>query len=215
MYKKLIVFEGIDGSGKTYHINKVSKYLSKKKIKFIKIREPGGSKNSEIIRKIILKNNSSFKKKTDLLLYMAARNENYENILKPNLKNKVILLDRFKDSTIAYQHYGFKLNKKVIKILNKFVVGKLKPDFTFLHVVPEKYIKKNISGIKNRYDKFNKNFYTNVQKGFLKILKKNRNKIIIDSSKTKKYNTDIIKSKINKILKINNWQIYECRTQIF
>ena len=212
MYKKLIVFEGIDGSGKTYHLNEVSKYLTKKKIKFIKIREPGGSKNSELIRKNILNNKSSFKKKTDLLLYMAARNENYENILKPNLRNKVILLDRFIDSTIAYQHYGFKLNKNIIKILNKFVIGKLKPDFTFLHVVPEKHIKKNISGIKNRYDKFNKNFYKNVQKGFLKILNKNRNKIIIDSSKTKKYNTDIIKSKINKILKINDWQIYECRT---
>ena len=204
MYKKLIVFEGIDGSGKTYHLNEVSKYLSKKKIKFIKIREPGGSKNSELIRKNILNNKSSFKKKTDLLLYLAARNENYENILKPNLRNKVILLDRFIDSTIAYQHYGFKLNKNIIKILNKFVIGKLKPDFTFLHVVPEKHIKKNISGIKNRYDKFNKNFYKNVQKGFLKILNKNRNKIIIDSSKTKKYNTDIIKSKINKILKIND-----------
>ena len=73
---------------------------------------------------------------------MAARNENYETILKPNLKNKVVLLDRFKDSTMAYQHYGFKLNKNIIKILNKFVIGKLKPDFTFLHVVPEKYIKK-------------------------------------------------------------------------
>ena len=204
MYKKLIVFEGIDGSGKTYHLNEVSKYLSKKKIKFIKIREPGGSKNSELIRKNILNNKSSFKKKTDLLLYMAARNENYENILKPNLRNKVILLDRFIDSTIAYQHYGFKLNKNIIKILNKFVIGKLKPDFTFLHVVPEKHIKKNISGIKNRYDKFNKNFYKNVQKGFLKILNKNRNKIIIDSSKTKKHNIDIIKSKINKILKIND-----------
>ena len=135
---------------------------------------------------------------------MAARNENYENILKPNLKNKVILLDRFIDSTIAYQHYGFKLNKKIIKILNKFVVGKLKPDFTFLHVVPEKYIKKNISGAKNKYDKFNKNFYKKVQKGFLKILKKDRNKIIIDSSKTKKYNIDIIRGKINKILKTND-----------
>ena len=204
MYKKLIVFEGIDGSGKTYHLNEVSKYLSKKKIKFIKIREPGGSKNSELIRKNILNNKSSFKKKTDLLLYMAARNENYENILKPNLKNKVILLDRFTDSTIAYQHYGFKLNKNIIKILNKFVIGKLKPDFIFLHVVPEKYIKKNISGTKNKYDKFDKNFYKKVQKGFLKILKKNRNKIIIDSSKTKKYNIDIIKGKINKILKIND-----------
>ena len=202
MYKKLIVFEGIDGSGKTYHLNEVSKHLSKKKIKFIKIREPGGSKNSEIIRKIILNNNSNFKKKTDLLLYLAARNENYENILKPNLRNKVVLLDRFTDSTIAYQHYGFKLNKDIIKILNKFIIGKLKPDFTFLHVVPDKYIKKNISGTKNRYDKFSQNFYKNVQKGFLKILKKNNNKLVIDSSKTKKYNTNIIKKKINKLLKI-------------
>ncbi len=202
MYKKLIVFEGIDGSGKTYHLNEVSKHLSKKKIKFIKIREPGGSKNSEIIRKIILNNNSNFKKKTDLLLYLAARNENYENILKPNLRNKVVLLDRFTDSTMAYQHYGFKLNKNIIKILNKFIIGKLKPDFTFLHVVPDKYIKKNISGTKNRYDKFSQNFYKNVQKGFLKILKKNNNKLVIDSSKTKKYNTNIIKKKINKLLKI-------------
>ena len=202
MYKKLIVFEGIDGSGKTYHLNEVSKYLLKKKIKFIKIREPGGSKNSEIIRKIILNNNSNFKKKTDLLLYLAARNENYENILKPNLKNKVVLLDRFIDSTMAYQHYGFKLNKNIIKTLNKFVIGKLKPDFTFLHFVPEKYIKKNISGKKNRYDKFSQNFYKNVQKGFLKILKKNNNKLVIDSSKTKKYNINIIRNKINKILKI-------------
>ena len=202
MYKKLIVFEGIDGSGKTYHLNEVSKYLLKKKIKFIKIREPGGSKNSEIIRKIILNNNSNFKKKTDLLLYLAARNENYENILKPNLKNKVVLLDRFIDSTMAYQHYGFKLNKNIIKTLNKFVIGKLKPDFTFFHVVPEKYIKKNISGKKNRYDKFSQNFYKNVQKGFLKILKKNNNKLVIDSSKTKKYNINIIRNKIDKILKI-------------
>ena len=133
---------------------------------------------------------------------MAARNENYENILKPNLRNKVVLLDRFTDSTIAYQHYGFKLNKDIIKILNKFIIGKLKPDFTFLHVVPDKYIKKNISGTKNRYDKFSQNFYKNVQKGFLKILKKNNNKLVIDSSKTKKYNTNIIKKKINKLLKI-------------
>ena len=145
------------------------KYLNiyqKKKIKFIKIREPGGSKNSEIIRKIILNNNSNFKKKTDLLLYLAARNENYENILKPNLRNKVVLLDRFTDSTMAYQHYGFKLNKNIIKILNKFIIGKLKPDFTFLHVVPDKYIKKNISGTKNRYDKFSQNFYKMYKKVF-------------------------------------------------
>ena len=204
MYKKIIVFEGIDGSGKTFHLNEVSKYLIKKKVKFIKFREPGGTINSEIIRNIILNNKSTFKKKTDLLLYLAARNENYESLIKPNINKKVILIDRFVDSTMAYQHYGFRINKKIINTLNKFVLGNLKPNFTFFHFVPIKYIKQNISGEKNKYDKFNKKFYINAQNGFIKILKKNKNKLIIDSSKTKKYNIEIIKNKIDKILNIHD-----------
>ena len=204
MYKKIIVFEGIDGSGKTYHINEVSKYLTKKKIKFVKIREPGGSRNAEIIRKIILNKRSTNKKKTDLLLYLAARNENVERLIKPNINKKVILIDRFTDSTLAYQHYGFKINMQIIKKINIFILGNIKADFTFLNIVPIKDIKKNISGNKNKYDNFNKNFYRKVQAGFLKILKKNKNKLIVDSSKPKKYNVEIIKSKINKILKIND-----------
>ena len=204
MYKKIIVFEGIDGSGKTYHINEVSKYLTKKKIKFVKIREPGGSRNAENIRKIILNKRSTNKKKTDLLLYLAARNENVERLIKPNINKKVILIDRFTDSTLAYQHYGFRINMQIIKKINIFILGNIKADFTFLNIVPIKDIKKNISGNKNKYDNFNKNFYRKVQAGFLKILKMNKNKLIVDSSKPKKYNVEIIKSKINKILKIND-----------
>ena len=204
MYKKIIVFEGIDGSGKTFHLNEVSKYLIRKKVKFIKFREPGGTINSEIIRNIILSDKSTFKKKTDLLLYLAARNENYETLIKPNINKKVILIDRFVDSTMAYQHYGFRINKKIINTLNKFVLVNLKPNFTFFHFVPIKYIKQNISGKKNKYDKFNKKFYKNVQNGFIKILKKDKNKLIIDSSKNKKYNIEIIKNKINKILNIHD-----------
>jgi len=185
MYKKIIVFEGIDGSGKTYHINEVSKYLTKKKIKFVKIREPGGSRNAEIIRKIILNKRSTNKKKTDLLLYLAARNENVERLIKPNINKKVILIDRFTDSTLAYQHYGFKINMQIIKKINIFILGNIKADFTFLNIVPIKDIKKNISGNKNKYDNFNKNFYKKVQAGFLKILKMNKNKLIVDSSKPK------------------------------
>ena len=201
--KPIIVFEGIEGSGKSHHISKVTNFLDKNKIKFIKIREPGGTKNSEIIRNIILNKKSTFKKKTDLLLYLAARNENYENLIKPYLNKKIILIDRFIDSTIAYQHYGFKINKRVIKELNNFILGNLKPNFTFFHYVPIKRIKKNISGKKNKYDSFSKNFYNKVQNGFLNILKKNKNKLLIDSSKNKKYNIELIKNKINKILKIN------------
>ena len=85
--KPVIVFEGIEGSGKSYHLSAVSRYLQKKNIDHIKIREPGGSLNSEKIRKLILDKKSNFKKNTDLLLYLAARSENIE-LLKRFFKKK-------------------------------------------------------------------------------------------------------------------------------
>ena len=89
MYKyPIIVFEGIEGSGKSFHINNLESYFKKKKIKYIKLREPGGSKNSEKIRNLILNNKSNFYKLTDLFLYMASRNENYQSIIKKNYKKK-------------------------------------------------------------------------------------------------------------------------------
>ena len=117
--KPIIVFEGIEGSGKSFHINNVANYLKKKNKKFIKIREPGGNNNSEKIRKLILNNKSMFNKNTDLLLYLAARSENIE-LIKKNLGKKIILIDRFIDSTIAYQHYGMGINIKLINIINQF-----------------------------------------------------------------------------------------------
>ena len=97
--KPIIVFEGIEGSGKSFHISNISRYLKKKKIDYIKIREPGGSPNSEKIRNLILNKKSTFNKDTDLLLYLAARSENI-NLIKKNYKKKIILIDRFVDSTI-------------------------------------------------------------------------------------------------------------------
>ena len=117
--KPIIVFEGIEGSGKSHHINKVSKYLDKKKINYIKIREPGGSLNSEKIRRLILNKKSNFNIYTDLLLYLAARSENINLIIK-SYKKKIILIDRFIDSTIAYQHFGMGIDLKIIKLINRF-----------------------------------------------------------------------------------------------
>ena len=202
MYKKIIVFEGVDGTGKSYHINQVAKFLKSKKIKFIKFREPGGSSNSEIIRKIILKNNSSLSKESDLLLYLAARKENYDKLIKPNIKKKIILIDRFVDSTLAYQHYGFNINEKKIKYLNEFVIGNLKADYTFLHILPHKLLAKRIGGKKNKYDNYSKKFYKKVQNGFIKILEKNKHKMIIKADETKKINEEKIINQIKKLLKL-------------
>tara|TARA_B100001250_G_C19736854_1_gene761148 strand:- start:575 stop:1186 length:612 start_codon:yes stop_codon:yes gene_type:complete len=184
MYKNpIIVFEGIEGSGKTTHINFVSRHLKKKKYKFLQIREPGGSYNSEKIRKLLLSDSSTFNNKTDLLLYLAARSENIQNIIKKNYKKKILLIDRFTDSTVAYQHFGMGINKNIINQLNKFLLGKIKPNLTILNVVSKKKLIKRlkIRKNKNRYDRFNYKFYNKVQKGFLKIAKNNKNYFVINS----------------------------------
>ncbi len=204
MYKyPIIVFEGIEGSGKTLHIKNIEKYLKKKKIKFIKFREPGGSKNSEKIRKLILNKISNFNKITDLLLYLAARNENYERIIKKNYRKKVILIDRFTDSTLAYQHYGMGINKKIILSLNKFILKNIKPNFTFLNVVSMKNLKIRLRKRlkKNRYDVFNLSFYNKAQKGFINLSKK-KNYMIINSNNEINENKKIIIKKIDSLLNL-------------
>ena len=200
--KPLIVFEGIEGSGKSLHIQNVEKYLKKKRIKFIKFREPGGSKNSEKIRNLILNKRSNFNSLTDLFLYIASRNENYHNIIKKNYKKKIILIDRFTDSTIAYQHHGMKINRKLIDTLNNFILGSLTPDLTFLHTVNKKNLIKrlNLRKTKNRYDLFNYNFYRRVQNGFLKIAKNKKKYLIVDSNKSISDNKIKVINKINKFL---------------
>ena len=88
--KSIIVFEGIEGTGKSYHVSKIANYLKKKKKKFIQIREPGGTLNSEKIRKLILNNKSTFNRYTDLLLYLSARSENIDLIRKNMIINLYI-----------------------------------------------------------------------------------------------------------------------------
>ena len=206
MFKKLIIsFEGIESSGKSFHIQNVANYLKKKKIPFLSLREPGGSKNSEKIRKLILSNKSTFNKKTDLLLYLAARSENIENIIKKNYKKKIILIDRFTDSTIAYQHYGMNLDKKIIQTINNYLLKQIKVNFTFLHTVNEKNLKLRLSKRKvlNRYDKFNLKFYKKVQNGFIKQSKMNKRKYLIINSNKKIYdNKNIIIKKLHKLINI-------------
>jgi len=201
--KPVIVFEGIEGSGKSFHIDYVSRLLKKKKIDFIKIREPGGNKNSEKIRKLILNNKSNFDKQTDLLLYLAARNENMKKIIK-NYKKKVILIDRFIDSTIAYQHYGFGINLALIKTINKHLIKNFKIDYTFLNIVNKKNMILRLKKRKNlnRYDKFSFNFYNKVQNGFKKLAKNNKHKYkIINSNLDIDFNKKIIITKIDKLVK--------------
>ena len=204
MFKKpIIVFEGIEGSGKSHHISVISKYLKRKKISFIKIREPGGNLNSEKIRKLILNIKSDFNKNTDLLLYMAARSENIDTI-KKFYKKKIILIDRFTDSTLAYQHYGMNVDIKLIKILNKFLLNDIKVNFTFLNLVNKKNLFSRLKKRKslNRYDKFDMNFYNRVQKGFIKLSNINKkNYQLVDSNLDIKKNEQLVLNTIDRLVK--------------
>jgi len=199
----IILFEGIETSGKSTSNKKAIKYLKKNKIKHISFREPGGTNLSEKLRQLMLNKKSKLNNKTDLFLLMASRSENFDKILKENYKKKVILIDRFIDSTLAYQHYGMGLDKNLILRMNNFLLGNFKPNFTFLNVVNKKNMLKRLKSRKNKnkYDNFNYSFYNKVQKGFLKIALKNRSKyLILDSNKD---SLKIIENKlINKLKKI-------------
>ena len=200
--KPVIVFEGIEGSGKSFHLATVARYLKQKKISFIKIREPGGSLNSEKIRKLMLNNKSNFNKNTDLFLFLSSRSENI-SLIKKNYNKKIILIDRFIDSTIAYQHYGMGINLKLINLLNEYLLKNIKINFTFLNIVNNKNLFLRLKKRKslNRYDKFNSIFYNKVQKGFIKLTRtKKKSYMIINSNLDIGKNKKLILDKINKLI---------------
>ena len=201
--KPIIVFEGIEGSGKSHHISTVSKYLNNKKISHIKIREPGGNPNSEKIRKLILNNKSNFNQNTDLLLYMAARSENID-LIKKSYNKKIILIDRFTDSTIAYQHFGMGVDINLIEALNKYLLKNIIVNFTFLNIVNKKNLQERLKLRKslNRYDKFKMSVYNKVQNGFLKLSKRQKNKYqLINSNLEIHKNEKLILNRIDKLIK--------------
>ncbi len=208
-----IVFEGIEGSGKSYQSRKLYTAIKKIGLPVILTREPGGTKSAEKIREIILKDyfhpdfKEKFDKYTDTLLYLAARNEHIQNKIKPAIsKKKIVICDRFIDSTFAYQVYGKGVNKNFVDLVHKYILGKIKPDMTFiLKVNMSKALQrlKKRATKKNRYDKFSKNFYIKAQKAFIKIAKKNKKKYYIfdnseDDKNLEKIIFKLVRSKLIK-----------------
>ena len=208
MYKKkpfFIVFEGVEGCGKSYQSQKLKKNLKKIGINSILTREPGGTRSAELIRALILKDyfnaekEEKFDKYTDTLLYLAARNEHIKNKIKPALKKKkVVICDRFLDSTLAYQVYGKKVNRFFIDHIHKFILQGVKPNITFILKVSSKSSELRLKKrrTKNRYDNFSKSFYTKAQRSFLKIARNKKNYFVLDSS----LNSTDLEKKIFKII---------------
>lgn len=187
-----IVFEGIEGSGKSYQAKILYNKLKKLNKKVILTREPGGTKSAEIIRKIILKDyfeknkKIKFDKYTDTLLYLASRNEHVKNKIKPALKQgNIVICDRFIDSTYAYQVEGKKVQNDFIKKIHNQIIGNLRPNLTIVLKVQQKSFVRRLQKRKtrNRYDNFPVKFYLKAQRSFIKLSRNKKNYVIFDSSK--------------------------------
>ena len=210
MKGQFIVFEGIDGCGKTTQINELSKWLPnsgliKKESKLITTREPGGSLLGKKLRKLILDNNENIKPSylAELLLYSADRAEHVSKIIAPALKNNNwVISDRFSDSTLAYQGYGRDINLEIIENIESIVCQGEYPDITFLlDISPEESILRRKNEIPDRIESEGIKFLEKVNRGF-KLIAKEKKWIVISASQ----NIKAISNQIKEIL-INNFPI--------
>ena len=179
-----ITFEGIEGSGKSTQIKSLYTFLKNNISKKIFLtREPGGTKISEKIRKIVIKDlDSSSNPLTELFLLFAARAEHYDLIKKKLNDGFIVLCDRYLDSTIAYQHFNGTIDLKIINYLQKLIDKNIKPNLTILLDVKPSLSKKRMYLRKKKLDRFDNESLKKmeiVRKGFLKIAKLNKKRIVV------------------------------------
>jgi dTMP kinase len=174
MKGKFITFEGSECCGKSTQSKLLYEYLKKQSYPVIFLREPGGTKVSEKIRKILLDGrNDSITPETELLLYMASRAQTVKEVIEPALKKgKIVLCDRFLDSTIVYQGYGLGIDLKLIRDMGSFATAGIKPDLTILLDLP---LKKALGGIGCKKDRIESRafvYHLRVKKGYLTLARK-------------------------------------------
>jgi len=209
MKGKFIVFEGIDGSGKTTQINQLSKWLLEtdlipEKNQLVITREPGGTKLGKSIRSLLLDTSrgNSPDSITELLLYAADRSQHVNEIIRPTLnKGDWVISDRFCGSTLAYQGYGRNLDIKLIKDLENIATQGITPDLTFLLDIPvEESIKRRINRKNDRMEKEGIEFLSNVSLGFNALSEENKWKRISAMNSKEKIISEI-KSEIENLTK--------------
>jgi len=199
----LITFEGIEGAGKTTQIKLLCDELSRRNLPFISIREPGGTPFSEQIRSILLSDNFSAGDIAEFLLFEASRAELVKDVIIPALSdNKIVICDRFTDSTIAYQGYGRGLPLDIINSINEFVTSGVKVTRTYL-LDNSLEVMQRRSEIKekDRIENEGSEFHRRVRAGFLALAKEHPERILlIDSSREISEVHNIIISDFLKLL---------------
>ncbi len=199
MKSKFITFEGSEGCGKSTQSEMLFSYLKARGYKVIYLREPGGVRLSEMIRTILLDPNSRISAQAETLLYMAARAQVVQEIIKPALEaKKIVICDRFLDSTIAYQGFGLGVDIKLIKFLGNFTTQGIKPDLTILLDLPVKSGLKHRQNCRDRIEQRSVNYHEKVRKGYLILAKEEPQRIKVVKVLEDKFKTQ------NKIREIVN-----------
>ena len=178
-----VTFEGAEGSGKSTQIKRAARHLRRKGYAVLVLREPGGTRTSEAIRKILLdKKLHQMRPETELLLYLAARAQLVREKIEPSLKQgKIVILDRYEDSTLAYQGYGGGIPIPLIRKLSRLVRGKRVPPLTFLlDIETERGLRR--SGRRDRIEKKSVAFHRRVRQGFLKLARREPKRFVVLSS---------------------------------
>ena len=199
-----VTFEGPEASGKSSQILLLEKYLKKNKIPHIITREPGGTKIGEKLRKIILDKKENITPSEEILLLMSARLNHINNVILPSLKKgKIVICDRFADSTFVYQGYVNNFGLKKTLDLHKNLLNNFLPTKTFLFILNSNEINRRLKlrKNKNKYDKINKDFHNKVIRGYKKISKNNKRFYTIDATKSL---TTISEKIIREIIKLND-----------
>ena len=203
----LITFEGGEGTGKSTQSKLLYDYLKNKTKDVILTREPGGCTESENIRNLLVKGNiNKWDPITESLLHNAARREHIKNIIKPALlKNKIVICDRYIDSTMAYQGIGQGVNSNFLNILSKEITENIVANITFIFDIdPDislKRAKKRDKNTNNRYENFDLSFHKNIRNYFKSLINTNKRYILIDASNSiEEIHLKILKS-INNLIK--------------
>lgn len=202
-----VTFEGIDGCGKTTQIEKLSSELESSGIPYVLIREPGGTEIGEKIRTILLdKANSRMHARTEILLYEAARAQIVEERILPEIKEgKVVICDRFFDSTMAYQGFARGLGQETVEMLNGFSTAGLSPDVTFLLDLDEQTAYERRHGRSDEEDRLEAEglaFMRKVREGYLAISRNNERIHVIDAASSPDEIFQRVKQVVREVLEL-------------
>ncbi len=204
----LITFEGVEGSGKSTHCERICAYFEKKGFEVVRVHEPGGTKIGEQLRSILLSDeNDDIVDGTELFLFLASRCQVVEKLIRPALNSgKVVVCDRYIDSSLAYQGYGRGISDEFIRSLNKFAVRNVVPDLTIVldlnTPIGLKRVKKRLDGKQpDRIERSKLGFHQRIREGYMAIARAEPERIrIVDVDRDLRKTERAVKRLVDKFL---------------